>query len=190
MLLAFDDSSVGLSNDSVIAGTLAERVLASLGARSVGWLEREAKLPKGYGSYITTGKRRNINQDMMARIAVALGVDHHWLATGVRLDLAHNNERLSPYAAEAMQAFDWSGVPATEYDRVESALIAQHSSDGKDRFPNWWTSEIRRLLRETSSLKKSVHEREAVVADPDTGPSPEWLAAKAARDAKAKKRKR
>lgn len=62
--------------------SLADRVVAALGTRSVGWLEREASLPRGYGSYITKGQRKKLNPDMMGRLARALEVEHHWLATG------------------------------------------------------------------------------------------------------------
>lgn len=97
---------------------------------------------------------------------------------------------LSPHAAEAMKAFTWDGVPAPEYDRVRAALVGQHAADGIDRFPSWWTSEIRRLLRETRATAKSVHQREpATVVDLD-GPSPEFLEMKRRRaEAKAAKSK-
>lgn len=75
-----------LSDDSVSAdsdpGPLAKRVALALGERSGGWLEREAMLPKGYGSYILSGNRRKLGPDFMGRIAKALGVSLTWLMTG------------------------------------------------------------------------------------------------------------
>ena len=77
---------MSLSNDSVDssedAGPLAERVLLALRGRSGNWLETAARLPKGYGSYVLTGKRRKLGPEFMGRIAEALGVSHRWLSTG------------------------------------------------------------------------------------------------------------
>lgn len=76
-----------LSNDRVTLesddpGPLAKRVEAALAGRSGGWLEQHASLPKGYASYILTGKRRKLGPDFMGRIAKALGVSLAWLMTG------------------------------------------------------------------------------------------------------------
>ena len=69
---------------------------------------------------------------------------------------------LSANATEAMNAFTWDGISASEYDRVHVALAQQHAADGIDRVPSWWTSEIKRILAENRPLAKSVHQREPV----------------------------
>jgi hypothetical protein len=74
-----------LSDDSVSTddpGPFAERVRLALQGRSGGWLEREARLPKGYGSYILNGERRRLGPKFMTQIADALGVTQKWLASG------------------------------------------------------------------------------------------------------------
>ena len=204
-MLAVEPAAFVLSDDSLTTTTLAERVLQSLRGRSLGWLERAAELPKGYGTYITKGQRKKLNPDMMGRLAKALEVDHHWLATGEGSpDVAEPPQPktdiggLAANQLESMNAYNWDGVPESEYDRVEAALVAEHGAAGRDRVPSWWTARIRELLREGRPLAKSVHQREPAEPPPDPdAPSPEFLEmqkkraeAKAEREAAAKKGKK
>jgi hypothetical protein len=74
-----------LSDDSVSTdepGPLAQRIVLALHGRSGVWLERTAKLPKGYGSYVISGERRRLGPKFMTQIADALGVTQKWLASG------------------------------------------------------------------------------------------------------------
>ena len=85
-MLGVAGAAIRLSDDSVSAkddpGPLARRVELALRGRSGGWLEREAGLPKGYGSYILRGERRKLGPKFMTAIAKALSVNHQWLASG------------------------------------------------------------------------------------------------------------
>jgi transcriptional regulator with XRE-family HTH domain len=87
---------------------------------------------------------------------------------------------ISANAMEAMKAYDWEGVAAAEYDRVHRALAQQHSADGIDRVASWWTSEIRRHLREGAPTAKAVP---AAVHDatPEARDADELAAAKKAK---------
>lgn len=68
-----------------MASTLAERMRAARDAKGLGTnaLDRLANVAKGNTSRVESGGRKQLGADVVARYAVALGVAHEWLATGL-----------------------------------------------------------------------------------------------------------
>jgi hypothetical protein len=108
--------------------------MAALGTRSLGWLEREAHLGKGYASYIKNGQRKKLNPEMLSNIARALDVEMNWLATG-----------LGPMRASPLERVD---MPAGAFllKLSERAELRAAINDAPER---WRLSTVARALSET-----------------------------------------